>query len=181
MIDPATSRSQAPMGREEVSTTSEAHINSFLDGLRDVKVPSGLNDRVESRLNAAKLPGGDPMTSHWPSAWIAASILVVGFASIGLVTHRSGAVHPVAPLPAVFGHTPSSGMDAASAIRVPTRALEQGILTEGRTGHPSGSGRQTVARHIVLPRGVAVPHHPMTESTVNRNDAATPPQDLARH
>ena len=175
MTDPTTRRHQASQWREQESSSSEADIQSALNLLREIRVPSGLNDRVESRLSAAKLPDSGAMASHPPRARIAASILVVGLASFGLITHRSGTVRPVTPMPAALHRAPSSAMGAAGAIRLPAREVEAGQLTGGRAVHQLRGGRHTIARHIVLPRGVAVPHHPTAASHEGRDNPASLP------
>ncbi|HVJ06847.1 MAG TPA: hypothetical protein VM554_00535 [Acidisarcina sp.] len=164
MTDPGTGRNPNPQERGERASVSKTDINSTLHLLRQVHVPSGLEDRIEARLNAAKSPYSSA-NIHWPWNRIAASLLVVGLAGLGVATHRSGGTPaatpiPVAPIPLAAHHAASSGMEPANAIRVPTRAIGPVRLNEGRSARPTGIGRHTIERHVILPHGVAVPHHP---------------------
>ena len=70
MIDPA------PI-RDQLNPQREREVEDALHLLRQVNVPYGLNDRVEARLNAARLMQQTAVPSPWFRTRIAASILAV--------------------------------------------------------------------------------------------------------
>lgn len=155
------------------SAAAEAYIEGALRLLGKVEAPEGLKDRVDARLRTIRfsdeLRGPSSRSGPWFRPWfrgqIAASILIVGLIFTGLVaTHFARTARPVSAMPATLRHAPDSGLDAAGAIRVPTRAIEAGPLAAGRTSTLRGNGRNMIARHAILPRGVAVPQHPTPAS-----------------
>ncbi len=155
--------------RRESQPEAQAQIDRTLHLLQNVIVPDRLNDRIESRLAAARLnlvaknsevESGGGSFSFWHSMRIAACGLAVAAASLGLVADRSIAVRPTAPVPVGSHYLPHSGMDSAAAVRVPTHAVSPGKLAPGRSAHTLESGRNTLANRSVLPPGVAVPNRP---------------------
>jgi hypothetical protein len=176
-------RSQEPSTSNATSNAAEAQINQALRFLRQLPAPDGLHERVEERLTAARLNATrfnvvriskSPLSAdRWnaesghSASWfrfrIAACAVAVTAASLGLVADRATGVRAMPSMPAAVVRVPHSGLEAAAAVRVPTHTVGADKLLTGRSGRPLGSGRNTIEQRTVLPKGVAVPHHPAAE------------------
>ncbi len=137
--------------RDPLNRQKEGDLENALHLLRQVNVPYGLNERVEARLNAARLLQKTALPSPWFRTRIAASVLGVAVASGVLAIHYSRAV-PDAAVPVSVRHVPAAGMQAAGAIRVPVKPVEAPANGESRTDRVRSNSR---ARHSVLPHGAA--------------------------
>ena len=142
MIDPVPIRD--PLHRQR-----EREVEDALHLLRQVNVPYGLNDRVEARLNAARLLQKTAVPSPWFRTRIAASILAVAITSGVLAVHFSRSVPQAAVEP--VRHVPAAGIQAAGAIRVPVKPVEAPGTGQSRTDRVKSNSR---ARHSVLPHAV---------------------------
>jgi len=158
VIDPA------PI-RDPLNPQREREVEDALHLLRQVNVPYGLNDRVEARLNAARLLQKTAVPSPWFRTRIAASILAVAITSGVLAVHFSRSVPQAAVEP--VRHVPSAGMQAAGAIRVPVKPVEAPGTGQSRTDRVKSNSR---ARHSVLPHAVAA-----TQPAVETADDDPPP------
>jgi hypothetical protein len=153
--------------RDPINRQKDGDVENALHLLRRVNVPNGLNERVEARLNAARLLQKTAVPSPWFRTRIAASILAVAVTSGVLAVHFSRSVPQAAVEPA--RHVPAEGLQAAGAIRVPVKPVEAPATGESRTDRVKSNSR---AKHNVLPHAVT-PAQPAQE-TADDN----PPADL---
>lgn len=156
--------------RDPLNRQNEGNVEKALHMLRRVDVPYGLNERVEARLNAARLLQKAAVPSPWFRTRIAASVLAVAVTSGVLAVHFSRSVPQAAVAPA--RHAPAAGMQAAGAIRVPVKPVEAPTTGESRTDRVKSNSR---ARHNVLPRAAA-PVQPAVE-TADDDAPPAPPQN----
>jgi hypothetical protein len=141
--------------RDQPNPRKQRDVESALHLLRQVNVPYGLNERVEARLNAARLIQKTAVPSPWFRTRIAASVLAVAVTSGALAVHYLRSV-PEAAVPSATRHLPAPGVQAAGAIRVPVKPVEAPATGESRTARVRSNAR---ARHNVLPRGTAAAQH----------------------
>lgn len=144
--------------------------------LAQVAPPTGLAERIETRLSSARLIEAEPVRQRWwqvsfltafPRTAAASLILcaVIG-GGIGLYqSHKSSTLPP----PVRFS---SGGMGAAGAIRVAPAGVVPPTGTSPRTAPKSFHGRAVIqAGHKTRPKGVVVPNTPPPmEKKVNPTD-----------
>jgi len=138
--------------RDPLNHQKDRDVENALHLLRQMDVPRGLNDRVEARLNAARLLQKTAVPSPWFRTRIAASILAVAVISGVLAGHFSRSVPHAAVEPA--RHVPAAGMQAAGAVRVPVKPVEAPTMGESRTDRVKSNSR---GRHSVLPHALEPP------------------------
>jgi hypothetical protein len=165
------------MERAEASfPENQAQIDSALKFLRQIEPGAAFKERLHSRIASAEVSSS---VSSFPQRYgwrIAASILAVAIASGGWMLHLSHRSLATQRMPAAAAHPlPAAGVEAAGAVRVPTHATNTVGGTAGRSAHLRGAGRGTPSRHAILPRGVAVPAHPVNPA--DTQPPATAAQD----
>jgi hypothetical protein len=151
--------------RDPFNRQSEGDVEKALHTLRQVNVPYGLNDRVEARLNAARLLQKTAVPSPWFRTRIAASVLAVAVTSGVLAIHFSRSAPQAAVSP--VRHVEAEGVHAAGAIRVPVKPVEAPATGESRTDRVRSNSR---ARHSVAPHTAAP-----AQSEVETADDDAPP------
>lgn len=154
----------------------QAQIDSTLSFLRHVEPESGFKERLHAKVASAEAPSrviSFPQRYGWR---IAASVLAVAIASGGWMMHISHRSLATQRMPAVTARPlPTAGVEAAGAVRVPTRTTSTGGSATGRAAHLRTAGRGTPSRHAILPRGVAVPARPAIPA--DAQPPATPAPD----